>query len=264
MQPELQQNRVFYLPRISVLYKFNNQWSSRIGGGLGYKTPTVFTEQTETFQYQNLLPLNNVTSEKSYGGTADINYKTRINKNFIFSINQMFFYTRINNATVLQQNSIGKYFFSNNTKPVTSLGFETNAKIIFKDDFKFFSGYTFTYAKAGYLAGNQFLPLLPKSKLNLALVYEKENNFKMGFEGYFTDQQYLYNGNKTAAFWEFGFMAEKTFGKCAFFINAENFTDQRQSRYKTVSNPPHNNPTFDDIWNHTEGRTFNGGIKIKL
>lgn len=166
----------FILPRVSVLYKFNNHWSSRIGGGLGYKTPTIFTEQTETFQYQNVLPLNNVASEKSYGTTADINFKANIGNDFVFSANQMFFYTRINNATVLLQDNFNNYFFSNTSKPVSSIGFETNAKIIFKEDFKFFLGYTFTHAKAEYLAGNQFLPLLPKSKLNLALVYEKENN----------------------------------------------------------------------------------------
>ena len=254
----------FVLPRISALYEFNNHWSSRIGGGLGYKTPTIFTEQTETFQYQNVLPLDNVTSEKSYGGTADINFKTSIGKAFNFSVNQMLFYTRINNATVLQQDNLSNYYFVNTSKPVNSAGFETNAKLIFKEDFKFFLGYTFTHAKAGYLTGNQFLPLVPKSKLNLALVYEKENDFKMGFEGYFTGHQYLYNGNETPSFWEFGFMAEKIVGKFSVFINAENFTDQRQSNYKRVVNPPNNNPTFDDIWNHTEGRTFNGGIKIKL
>jgi hypothetical protein len=34
--------------------------------------------------------------------------------------------------------------------------------------------------------------------------------------------------------------------------------DTPQNRYKPVVNGSHNNPTFDDIWTHTEGRTFNG------
>ncbi|MNR42267.1 hypothetical protein D3C85_1607650 [compost metagenome] len=86
----------------------------------------------------------------------------------------------------------------------------------------------------------------------------------MGLEGYFTDRQYLYNNQQTSAFWEFGFMAEKVFGKISVFVNAENFTDTRQSKYKSVVNGSHLNPTFDDIWTHTEGRTFNAGIKLKL
>ena len=96
------------------------------------------------------------------------------------------------------------------------------------------------------------------------MMYEKEDNFKLGLEGYFSGNQYLNNGTQTPSYWEFGFMAQKTFRKVSVFINFENFTDQRQSKYKTVVNPPHSNPSFDDIWNHTEGFITNGGIKIKL
>ena len=255
---------IFFLPRISALFKFNEKWSSRIGGGLGYKTPTIFTEETETIQYQNVMPLNNVLSEKSYGGTADVNFKTTIGTDLNFSLNHMFFYTTITNASVLQQNLQGDLFFQNTSKPVNSKGFETNVKFIYKENFKFFVGYTFTEAKANYRTGQKFLTLLPKSKLNLALVYEKEDVIKMGLEGYFTGKQFLSNGTRTPAYGELGFMVEKLFKNFSVFVNAENFTDTRQSRYKGVVNDPHNAPTFDEIWNHTEGRTFNGGIKIKL
>ncbi|GGE97645.1 TonB-dependent receptor [Flavobacterium limi] len=257
-------NQTFFLPKISALFKINSQWSSRIGVGLGYKIPTVFTEQTESVQYQNVQPMQNVKSEKSIGGTADVNYKTELFSDLKFTVNQMFFITEINKPLVLQNDGVNS-FFMNASDPVLSKGFETNLKFIYNEDFKLFAGYTFTDAKAKYLTGNQFLPLLPKNKVNLALIYEKENNFKMGLEGYFTDEQFLYNGTKTPAFWEFGFMVEKTlWSNFAFFINFENFTDTRQSNYKRVVNDPHNKPTFDDIWTHTEGFTINGGVKIKL
>ena len=257
-------NQTFILPRISALYKISTHWSSRIGGGFGYKIPTIFTEKTETMQYQNILSLNNVEAEKSIGGTLDVNFKSLIFNDLLFSVNQLFFLTDINKPLILQNNN-ADYFFTNSAKNVVSKGFETNLKFIFKEELKFFAGYTFTDAKANYLQGNQFLPLLPKNKVNLALIYEKENNFKFGLEGYFTDHQYLYNGTETPTFWEFGFMAEKTVNnKLSVFVNFENFTDTRQSNYKTIVNPPRNNPTFDDIWTHTEGFTINGGIKIKL
>lgn len=257
-------NQTFVLPRISTLFKLSDKINSRIGGGLGYKIPTVFTEQTESMQYQNVLSLNNVEAESSIGGTADINYRTTLFDDISISINQMFFYTSIGKPLVLQSDISGNYFFYNALKPITSNGFETNLKFIYKEDLKLFVGYTFTNAKATYLNTKQFLPLLPKNKLNLTLMYEKEDNFKFGLEGYFTDRQYLYNGTKTPSFWEFGFMAQKTFKKVSVYVNFENFTDQRQSKYKTVVNPPHNNPTFDYIWNHTEGKTINGGIKLKF
>jgi len=256
--------QTFVLPRVSALFKITEKLSSRIGGGLGYKTPTSFTEETERLQYQNLQALNNVKAEQSVGGTADINFKTKITHDLAFSINQLFFYTTISKPLVLSVDGFGNYSFSNASSPVTSTGFETNVKFIYKEDLKLFVGYTYTHAKAGYLAGNQFLKLIPKNKLNLTLMYEKEDNFKLGLESYLTGNQYLNNGTSAPSFWEFGFMAQKTFRKVSLFVNFENFTDQRQSKYKTVVNPPHNNPTFDDIWNHTEGFVVNGGIKIKL
>lgn len=257
-------NQTFVLPRLSALFKISNKLSSRLGGGLGYKTPTSFTEETERLQYQNLQALNNVEAERSIGGTADINFKTKIIDGFTFSINQMFFCTNISKPLVLSMDAFGNYSFANSNKSITSAGFETNLKFIYKGNLKLFVGYTYTHAKAGYLVGNQYLRLVPKNKLNLTLMYEKEDNFKLGIESYLTGNQYLNNGTKTPAFWEFGFMAQKTFGKFSFFINFENFTDQRQSKYKSVFNPPHNNPTFDDIWNHTEGFVVNGGVKIKF
>ncbi|MEO8406797.1 MAG: TonB-dependent receptor [Chitinophagaceae bacterium] len=257
-------NEVFVLPRVSLLVKYNDKLSSRIGAGMGYKNPTLFTERTETIQYQDVQLPNNVRSEKSYGGTGDVNYKTRLGSHFDLSFNQLFFYTWIDRPLVVQDNGSGSLFFLNAGKPVQSKGFETNLKFIYKRNFKLFLGYTFTDSKAKYVTGNQFLPMVPKHKFNSALIYEKHDFIKIGLEGYYTSPQYLYNGFRTDDFWEFGFMTEKIFPKFSLFINLENFTDTRQSKFKRVVNGPTNNPTFDDIWTHTEGFVVNGGVKIRM
>jgi outer membrane receptor for ferrienterochelin and colicins len=254
---------LFVLPRVSLLVKYGANWSSRIGAGMGYKTPTLFTEETETIQYRNVAQLNQVKSEKSYGATADLNFRTTIISDLSFTLNQMFFYTIIDEPLVLNTDAQGIRYFANATRPVNSAGFETNAKFIYKEHFKLFLGYTFTDAKAKYLTGNRFLPLVPRDKLNTALIYEKEGSLKLGLEGYFTGKQYLSNGSRTPGYSEFGFMAEKIFKHFSLYINFENFTDTRQGRYKNVVNGSHLSPTFDEIWTHTEGFVVNGGIKIK-
>ena len=257
-------SQTFVLPRLSALFVLNNYFSSRIGGGLGYKVPTIFTEQTETLLYQHVQPLRNVTSEKSIGGTADINYRGIIGKAFRINLNHLFFITQINKPLVLQGDTAISLNFVNAARPVRTTGFETNLRLIYQNDLKLFAGYTYTHAVATYKTTNQFLPLLPRHKLNLALIYEKEQNFKLGMEAYYTGKQFLYSGQSTPSFWEIGFMAEKTIGKVSLFINFENITDQRQSRYKRVVGGTDAAPTFDEIWNHVEGRTINGGIKLKL
>lgn len=259
-----QRKESFFLPKTSLLFKFNTKWTSRIGGGFGYKTPTSFTEQTDTFHFQNLKPLQNVTSEKSIGATADVNYKTKISEALEFSINQMFFYTKLKNSVILTDDNNGNPTLANTNENVFSKGFETNVKFIYKDFIKLFAGYTFTDTVAEYLPDTQIIPFVPTNRVNLALIAEKEGKFKTGFEAYFTDRQYLYDRTLTPTYWELGFMAEKYFGHFSIFINFENFTDTRQSRYKNVASGSHSNPVFDDIWTHTEGRTFNGGIKYKF
>ena len=255
---------IFALPRVSLLYRFTENFSSRVSFGLGYKTPSIFTEEAETLLFQNVLPIgDNLEAERSRGGTFDLNYKNAIGEKFSYSINQMFFYTEIEDPLVLNENAAGFFVFSNAAAPVKTMGFETNLRASY-DIVKLFAGYTYTNAKAKYLAGNQFLPLTPKSKLNSALLFEKEEDFKVGLEAYYTSSQFLSNQSKTRPFWVVGIFGEKNFGKFSLFVNAENITDTRQSRFETVVFPPHQNPTFAEIYTHTEGRVFNGGIKIRL
>ena len=75
----------FPLPRISLLYKNNSGFSSRIGGGLGYKIPDIFTEEAEYINFENVLAINKSTvdAERSYGVNFDLNYQTRFPTRYI-------------------------------------------------------------------------------------------------------------------------------------------------------------------------------------
>jgi iron complex outermembrane receptor protein/outer membrane receptor for ferrienterochelin and colicins len=254
----------FPLPRVSALYRFTDKLSSRFTVGFGYKAPSIFTEEAETLLFRNVLPIGDaLKAERSRGGTFDVNYRNTVGEKFSYSLNQMFFYTEIEDPLVLLPGASGFFSFTNAGQPVRSTGFETNVRATY-DFVKLFAGYTFTNAKAGYLTGNQILPLTPKSKINSALLFEKEENFKAGVEAYYTSSQFLTDRSETRPFWVMGIFGEKTFGKYSLFVNAENITDTRQGRFGPVVFPPHQNPTFSEIYTHTEGRVFNGGIKIRL
>jgi outer membrane receptor for ferrienterochelin and colicins len=254
----------FPLPRISTLYRFTNNLSSRFSLGLGYKAPSIFTEEAETLLFQNVLPIgNSLKAERSRGGTLDVNYRNRLGEKFSYAVNQMFFYTEIKDPLVLLERPGGLFQFVNAAQPVTSRGFETNARLSY-DIVKLFAGYTFTHAKANYLTGNQILPLTPKSRINSALLFEREADFKTGLEAYYTSSQFLTNRFRTKPYWVFGIFGEKMFGKFSLFINFENITDTRQGRLTQVVFPPHQMPAFSEIYAPTEGRVINGGIKIRL
>lgn len=62
-----------------------------------------------------------------------------------------------------------------------------------------------------------------------------------------------------------GFMIEKRWKHLSLYINFENFTDVRLSRYQTLVTGTRLQPTFvREIWAPTDGRIINGGIKLFL
>lgn len=255
----------FILPRVSALFKINNQLTSRIGGGLGYKTPTVFTEDGERIQFKNVLPVDvqNTNAEKSYGGNFDINYRTGLfNNNVSFSINQLFFYTRINNPIILTPTANGYYQYLQPNGFIDTKGMETNIKLTYKN-FKLFVGYTLADVKQHYTTTTEF-PLVARHRLNNVLVYEIEDKLKIGLEAYYFSPQKLNDGATGKQYWLTGFMIEKLWENFSIFANFENFTDTRQTKFDTIYTGTITNPTFRDIYAPVDGFVMNGGLKIKL
>lgn len=254
----------FALPRVSVLYRFSDKFTTRVGYGLGYKTPSVFTEDAEELLFRSVVGIGNtLKAERSQGGTLDFNYRNSIGELFGYSVNQLFFYTQITDPLVLEASSGGLYRFRNSDSSIVSKGIETNVKLTYGIA-KLFVGYTFTDARSGYLTGDRRLTLLPRHKVNSSLVFEKHESFKAGLEFYYGSRQLLDDRSLTRSTAEIGLFAEKTFGKFSLFINGENLTDVRQGRYTPVVLGSHNSPSFAEIYTHLEGRIFNGGIKIRL
>ena len=254
----------FVLPRVSVLYRFTENLTSRIGFGLGYKTPTVFTEDSETLLFRGVLPIEDgLKAERSLGGTFDLNYRATIADKIGLSLNQMFFYTQITDPLVLVERKSGEFAYANANSSVISRGFETNLRADYNIA-KLFIGYTYTDAKAGYLPGNRILPLTPKSKINSSLIFEEHDSFKAGIEAHFTGRQTISDRTSARSYTVVGIFGEKIFKNFSLFLNAENITDVRQSRYSRVVFPPFTAPTFAEVYTHLEGRVFNGGIKIRF
>jgi outer membrane receptor for ferrienterochelin and colicin len=255
------------LPRLSMLLKFNPKLSSRIGGGMGYKTPTIFTEESERLLYRNVLPVDADKNkmEKSYGVNADINYRTRFADDKIsFSFNHLFFYTRIHDPLVLESLiTVPIYQFKNVDGHFDSRGMETNVKLGYSD-FKLFLGYTFTkaYLHEGAVKTENYLT--PRHRLNSVLLYEVEEKWKIGLEAYYFSKQQLSDAATGKSYWITGFMVEKLWEKFSLYINFENFTDSRQTKFDTIYTGTIDNPQFRDIYAPLDGFVVNGGLKLRL
>ncbi len=256
----------FILPRLAGLFKFNSQLSARLSGGLGYKAPTVFTEEAERIQFKNVLPIDiaNTKPERSYGANFDINYRTNLFDDKVsFSINQLFFYTQIDNPIILTSLIDGNLQYQQNGSDLHTKGTETNVKLTYAD-FKLFMGYTF--ADVLQHTGNtyQTYPLVSKHRLNNVLMYELEGKLKIGLEAYYFSPQRLNDGTTGRSYWTAGFMIEKLWEKFSVFINFENLTNVRQTKFGSIYTGSITKPVFRDIYAPLDGFVINGGIKFKL
>ncbi|MDB4922018.1 TonB-dependent receptor [Mucilaginibacter sp.] len=256
----------FVLPRISGLYKANSHFSMRLGGGLGYKAPNVFTEDAERIEFRNVLPIDvaNTQAERSYGTSYDINYRTGLfNDQVIFSINQLFFYTRINNPIILTSLASGDLQYLQPQGDLNTKGIETNVKLTY-GNFKLFIGYTLADVTQHINTTISTYPLVSKNRVNNVLVYEVEGKFKIGAEAYYFSPQTLNNGTTGRGYWTAGLMAEKIWERFSLFINFENLTDTRQTRFGSIYTGNITDPVFKDIYAPLDGFVANGGIKFKL
>lgn len=254
-----------FLPRISALFKITNKFSSRIGAGFGYKAPTIFTEESERIQYRNVLSIDKNFNklERSYGGNIDFNYRTVLGEEVTFSINQLCFYTYLENPLLLETQPNSLYQFINSSGHIDTRGTETNIKIGY-DDFKLFLGYTFTDTRLHQNGVSIENPLTPKHRINSVLMYEIEEKWKVGLEAYYFSPQKLSDGAIGKQYVIMGFMAEKLWEKFSVYINFENFLDVRQTRFDTIYTGTVTNPVFRDIYAPLDGILINGGIKLKL
>ena len=254
------------LPRLSLLFKPTEQLTSRLGGGLGYKAPTIFTEESERIVYRHLMPIDKDRNklERSWGANWDINYTTALfADNVSLTLNHMFFYTRLNHTLLMKPTSDGYYRMLNIDGHTDTRGFETNLKLGWHD-FHYYFGYTYTYAQNEEEGRHYENPLTPRHRLNNVLMYEKEDAWRIGLEAYYYSPQQLSDGLRGCSYWLCGLMAEKMWKHFNVYVNFENFTDRRQTRFDTIYTGSRTSPEWRDIYAPLDGFVGSIGVKIKL
>lgn len=259
--------KVFVLPRLSMLFRWTDKITSRIGGGMGYRVPTIFNPEAEVMGYRNILAIDKgtVRSEESYGANADIGFKTALGTKAWLSVNQMFFYNHISNPLILMKKSwlTPAWQFINADGYTQSYGGETFFKLGFYD-FVFFAGYTYTNAFNHFSDSVAEVTLTPKHSLKGDLLYSLPGKWRIGADYEFKSSQVLAAGRRTPSYWTYGVVIEHYIKNFTLFGNVENFTDVRQTDFESLRSGPLRTPQLTEVWAPLDGIVVNAGIKIKL
>jgi iron complex outermembrane receptor protein len=254
------------LPRVSILFNATSRLTSRLGGGFGYKAPTIFTEESERLDYRNVFGVSPDSNkmERSYGANWDVNYRTTLFSDRVsLSMNYLLYYTYLNSPLILEAIPGGLFRFRNINGYINTRGTEANIIFGFRD-FKMFLGYTYTDANTYQDLVKEKNLLTPEHRVNAVLVYEQEGKWKLGLEAYYFSPQLLSDGTTGQDYWIMGFMAERIWDKFSLFVNFENYLDTRQTRFGTIYTGTLSNPQFKDIYAPLDGFVINGGVKLRL
>lgn len=259
--------KFFALPRISALFKWTKKLTTRIGGGMGYRNPTVFNQEAELRGYLNVLPIDQakVNAEQSYGANADVGYKTSLGAKCFININQMFFYTYLDKPIIIEETATSSavYHFVNAKGYMQSFGAETFFKFGFYD-FVLFVGYTYTNVTNHFNAKVSDLTLTPRHSVKGDLLYALPGKWRIGLDYEFKSAQKLSDGSRTRNYWTFGAVVEYTWKQFTFFGNLENYTNVRQTKFGSLKSAPNNTPQFTEVWAPLDGIVFNAGLKVRL
>jgi len=255
----------FVLPRVAVFHRFNEQWASRAGFGMGYKTPNPLVPQNIEYGVLDFLPLNNiVVPEMSYGYNAEVNYKKQINEHTSLFINQALFLTQVDRPILFVRNSAGKIDLANASAPIVSKGSDTYVKLKVSS-WELYLGYTLTDARNTYLPQNTFVPLTPANRWAFVVVREIEEKWRFGLEGSYTGKQHRYDTTTTPPYFFMAIMVQRNIGKhIAIVLNCENLLDYRMSRVESLYNGTITDPAFKPLWAPIDGRVINLSLRWKL
>jgi iron complex outermembrane receptor protein/outer membrane receptor for ferrienterochelin and colicins len=249
----------FPLPRISILYKFNSNYSARINGGFGYKVPNELSFLDLESDLNNLISNSKLKAEKSQGLNADVNYEKDLDVTF----NQSFFYTKITNPVFDSSSNPSFVTLENASKGLITFGFQSYTRLDYKH-FELYLGYVYTNVKKEYDVINQNLVVTPKNNISGTLFFEPSENWRFGYESSYIANQLDQNYKSTKNYVLAAAMIQHNWKKFVFVLNCENLFDFRQSKYGKIYSGTIDNPVFDKLWAPIDGRVLNFSMKYSL
>lgn len=248
----------FLSPRLGVHLRAGG-WTSRVSTGTGFFAPSVLTEETEAAGLSRLVVPRDLRAEEGRSASFDIG-RTDGPLSYTFTL----FASRIAHAIHVDRSE--GLVLTNAERPSTNVGVELLATVRHAP---FALTGSYAYVRSRELEDGLMVetPLTPRHSAGLVGMWEREDVGRAGVELYFTGRQRLIeNPYATASepYVVLGLLVERQFGALRVFVNGENLTGVRQSRWDPLLRPdraPDGRWTVD-AWAPLEGRAINGGLRV--
>jgi outer membrane receptor for ferrienterochelin and colicins len=250
----------FFSPRVSALARAGH-WTSRLSVGTGFFAPTPITEETEAAGLTRLEIRRPLEAERGLSTSFDVS-----RTDGPLSYTATLFASRIRDPLHVERSP--SYVLSTLSDPTTNVGTELLATWR-RAPFSVTGSYTYVRARETVNAVQQDVPLTPRHSAGLVGMWEVEDVGRFGIEWYYTGKQSLdENPYRTTSepYMILGLLAEKQLGRFRLFVNGENLTGVRQTRWDPLLLPTRavDGRWTVDAWAPLEGRNINGGVRVRF
>ncbi len=250
----------FFSPRVSALARAG-RWTGRLSLGTGFFAPTPITEETEAAGLTRLQISRPLDAERGLSASFDVS-----RTDGPISYTATLFASRVNDPLYVERSP--SYVLSTLADPTTNVGLELLGTLR-RAPFSVTATYTYVRARETVDAVHQDVPLTPRHSAGLVGMWEKEDAGRLGIEWYYTGEQRLEeNPYRTVSrpYMLLGLLAERQFGRIRLFVNGENLTGVRQTRWDPLLRPARaaDGRWTVDAWAPLEGRNINGGLRVRF
>jgi iron complex outermembrane receptor protein len=250
----------FLSPRVSALVRWHG-WTSRLSVGQGFFAPTPLTEETEAAGLTRLVIPKPLIAERGRSASVDLSRK----------IGPAYYTVTLFDSSVSHPINVERgnlYQLVNLSEPTHNMGTEFLGTIR-KAAFSATLSYTYVHSRQFEFGERVDTPLTPRHSFGIVGMWEKEKAGRIGVESYYTGDQRLEDNpfrTESKPYVLFGFLAEHPIRGFKLFVNVENLTNVRQTRWDPLLRPDRavDGRWTVDAWAPLDGRVLNGGVRLKF
>lgn len=256
-------------PRVSVLAHSGRAVSVRVSEGAGWAAPTPLTEETEVFGLSRVVGPLNVSAERARTASLDVGTVRGS-----LEVSGTLFASRVTDPIGLRRvagDTTGRVELVNAAGPTRLHGVELFA-VYNEEPIIVTAYYAATRSRETSPETGQLreAPLVPREAAGLDVAFEEdESGTRVGFEAFYTGPQALEeNPYRTVsrAYTTLGILASQRLGRATVYLNLENLTDVRQTRFDPLVRPTpgEGGRRTVDAWAPLDGRSINAGLRVRL
>lgn len=256
-------------PRLSLLGHAGHALSLRLSGGAGWSAPMALTEETEVVGLTRVAGPLRVAAERARTASLDI-ATTR----GPLEVNATVFVSRVTDLVGLRTiatDGAGGVEFVNASGPSRVRGLELFA-VYHLEPVSATAFYSATRASETSPESGQRResPLVPRASAGLDVAFEEdESGTRVGVEVLYTGPQALGDNpyrSVSPGYATLGLLASQRIGRASVYLNLDNLTNIRQSRFDPLRrpSPSETGRRTVDAWAPLGGRTVNGGVRVRI